>query len=225
MTVRGRVGVIVACIVVAALVALYAASRNPVAAPLPPAGSVHLGPDPGQDVASYLAGLPTARPPAGTATLALVELTTERTTADAIALTAGTTPVTAVFRVPIARVQTALHFEVLEPGVPLATGLDTARQRAGSAAGNDAARLTGRPQAIAAAEAAALGSPACACVLALVVDGDGTALAALAARPGVRGVDAAPPGTTSRELALSPLLPEQTDRADPLPDDGSVPAS
>ena len=33
---------------------------------------------------------------------------------------------------------------------------------------------------------------------------------ALATRPGVRAVQAAPPGVTARELALAPLLPEQT---------------
>ena len=46
--------------------------------------------------------------------------------------------------------------------------------------------------------------------------------AATARRRGA-GVEAAPPGVTLRELALSPLLPEQADRADPLPDDGPVP--
>jgi len=47
-------------------------------------------------------------------------------------------------------------------------------------------------------------------------------LGAVVGRPAVRAVEAAPPGTAARELALSPLLPEQTVRADPLPDDGPV---
>ena len=53
------------------------------------------------------------------------------------------------------------------------------------------------------------------------VTADGAALR----RPGagVRVIEAAPQGVTLRELALSPLLPEQADRADPLPDDGPVP--
>jgi hypothetical protein len=38
-------------------------------------------------------------------------------------------------------------------------------------------------------------------------------------------MEAAPPGTTDGELALAPLLPEQTVRADPPPDDGPVPAA
>ena len=63
--------------------------------------------------------------------------------------------------------------------------------------------------------------PDCPCVVALVVTADGAALR----RPGagVRVIEAAPQGVTLRELALSPLLPEQADRADPLPDDGPVP--
>ena len=60
-------------------------------------------------------------------------------------------------------------------------------------------------------------------MLALVVRADRAALEALAGRPGVRAVHAAPAGVTERELALSPLLPEQIERADPLPDDGPVP--
>lgn len=223
MTVRGRVGVLAACVVVAVLVALYAALRSPPAASLPPAGSVHLGPDPGQDVAGYLASLPATRPAAGAVAPALVQFSAERTPADALAEVAGATPVTAVFRVGFPRVQTALRFETLEAGVPAATALDNARQRAASAATTDADRLTGRPQAVAAAEAGELAAPTCACVLAVVVEGDGAVLAQVAGRAEVRALDAAPAGTATRELALTPLLPEQTERADPLPDDGGVP--
>lgn len=222
MTVRGRVGVLLACVVVAVLVALYAALRSPPPVPLPPAGSVHLGPDPGQDVAGYLAALPATRPAAGAVALALVQFDAEQTPADALAVIAGTTPVSAVFRAQFPRVQTALRFEALESA---ATALDNARQRAAAGATADAVRLTGRPQAVAAAEAAVLGAPTCACVLALVVQGAGTALAELAARPAVRALDAAPAGAVLRELALSPLLPEQVGRADPLPDDGVVAGS
>ena len=49
------------------------------------------------------------------------------------------------------------------------------------------------------------------------------ALEQVAAQPGVRAVHAAPAGTTRVELALAPLLPGQTERVDPLPDDGPVP--
>jgi len=37
-------------------------------------------------------------------------------------------------------------------------------------------------------------------------------------------VDAAPAGTSTTGVALAPLLPEQTEVADPVPDDGPVPA-
>ncbi|WP_181783622.1 hypothetical protein [Pseudonocardia pini] len=62
----------------------------------------------------------------------------------------------------------------------------------------------------------------CACVVALVVEADRAGLDRLAASPGVRAVEAAPVGVTPAELALSPLLPEQTVAAGPVPDDGPV---
>lgn len=218
MTTRRRLALLAACGVVAALVALYTAVRSPAPTSAPPPGSVRLGPEPGEAVAAYLARAAATLPPDSTTTLALVQFADERTVAGA--QIAGT-PLEAVFRVDLPRVQTALRFTPLEPGVPVPTALDTARQRAGAAASADASRLTGRPRAVAAAEAAALTRTDCSCVVALVVSADGTALRRPAA--GVRVVEAAPPGVTLRELALSPLLPEQADRADPLPDDGPVP--
>ncbi|NMI00210.1 hypothetical protein [Pseudonocardia acidicola] len=219
-----RTAVWAGCLVVALLVAWYAGAQMAPSAPQVSPGSVRLGPDPGEPVAAYLARLPADLPPPGVTVPALVQLGAERTTADTVALVGSdrVTVSSVVIRVPIPRVQTALRFEALDPGVPLGAALDTARQRAGLAAAADAGRLTGRPAAVAATEQAALAGP-CACVVALVVLGDRAALDALAARPGVRAVHAAPPGTQPVELALSPLLPEQTDRADPLPDDGVVP--
>jgi hypothetical protein len=107
--------------------------------------------------------------------------------------------------------------------VPVATALDNARGRAEQAAAADAARLQGRAGAVATAEAGALADPACRCVLAVLVDGDRAGLVAVAGRPGVRAVEAAPPGTV--DPALAPLLPEQAVRADPPPDDGPIPAA
>jgi hypothetical protein len=128
-------------------------------------------------------------------------------------------------------VQTALRFEPLPvvdlPDPPASTQrrLDLARLTARSAAQAQAARLTGRPGEVARFEAAALGgSPAARCVLAVLVDADRAALERVAARPGVRAVDAAPPGTPLAGVALAPLLPEQTATAGPVPDDGPVPA-
>jgi hypothetical protein len=223
VTIRSRAAVLAACAVVALLVAWYAGSRYTPSAVAPSAGSVRLGPEAGEEVATYLARLPPTLPAEGARAVALVQLSTEAAPPDALAAVAGTTLLTAVFRVPLPRVQTALRFVVLEPGVPVATALDNARVRAEREAAADASHLTDRPRAVAAAEAAALGRPDCRCVVALVVDGDRAGLDAVARRTPVRAVEAAPPGTTDAELALAPLLPEQTARADPPPDDGPVP--
>jgi hypothetical protein len=200
----------------------YAGTRPATPAPLP-TGEVRLGPEAGEDVAAYLARLPATLPPAGERAPALVQLAAEDTPSDAVGRVAGTTLRTAVFRVALPRVQTALRFEALEDGVPAAAALDNARSRAAQASAADAARLSGRSGAVARAEARVLADPACTCVVALLVDGDRAALVAVAGRPGVRAVEAAPPGAV--EPALAPLLPEQTARADPPPDDGPVPAT
>jgi hypothetical protein len=221
---RRRIALLLACVVVALAVAWYSGGRFAPSAPPPPAGSVRLGPDPGEPVVDYMARLRADLPPAGAVAPALVQFVTEQRVADVIGTVEGATPGTAVFRVPLPRVQTALRFEPIETGVPPTTALHTARDRARLQADADAVRLTGRQRDVAAAEAAALADPGCRCVLALVVRADRAGLEALATRPGVRAVQAAPPGTTSRELAVAPLLPGQTERADPLPDDGVLPA-
>jgi hypothetical protein len=223
---RWRLGVVVACVVVLLGTAWYAGSQVPrPGPPAPPAGSVRLGPDPGEDVAGYLARIPAELPSPGSTALALVQFDAGRTAADAVAATAGAEPITAVFRVPIPRVQTAIAFEDVEPQVPAAIAVESARQRAAAVAAGRTGVSGDRQRAVAAAERAALSDGRCACVIALVVRADRTALDTVAARPGVRAVQAAPPGTAPVELALSPLLPEQTDRADPLPDDGPVPTA
>jgi hypothetical protein len=221
---RGRLGVLAGCVVVALAVAWYAGSQHPPSSATPAPGSVRLGPEAGEDVAAYLARLPATLPPDGARAPALVQLAAEATAQDALAAVDGTTPVTAVFHVPLPRVQTALRFVALEPGVPAATALDSARVRAQRAAAAEAPQA-GRPGAVAAVEAASLDSADCRCVVALVVDGDRAGLDAVAGRAAVRAVEAAPPGTTDGELALAPLLPEQAVRADPPPDDGPVPAA
>jgi hypothetical protein len=225
VSIRLRAAVLAACAVVALLVAWYAGSRYTPSAVAPAAGSVRLGPEAGEEVATYLARLPPTLPAEGARAPALVQLSTEAALPDAVAAVSGTTLLIAVFRVPFPRVQAALRFVALEPGVPVATALDNARVRAEREAAADASHLTDRPRLLAAAEAAALGRPDCRCVVALVVDGDRAGFDAVARRTPVRAVEAAPPGTTEVELALSPLLPEQTARADPPPDDGPVPTA
>ncbi len=212
-----RRAVLVVCAVVVLLTAWYAGSRavGP-SAPAPSPGSVRLGPEPGEAVDAYLARLPADLPPPGAPALALVQFAAERPVADAAL--PGVEPVTAVFRVPIDGVQTALRFEELGTNA-----LATAQQRAAGAAETDAGRLTGRPAAVAAAEARALADPAAPGLVALLGRGDRAALEAVAAAPGVRAVHAAPPDAQPVELALSPLLPAQTETATPVPDDGPVP--
>jgi hypothetical protein len=224
MGTRSRAAVLVSCAVLVLLAAWYAGARHAPSGPTSAPGTVRLGPEAGEEVAGYLARVPATLPPDGVRAPALVQLTDEATPSGALAAVAGATPVTVVFRVPLPRVQTALRFVDLEPGVPVQTALGNARVRAGQAAAAEASRA-GRPGAVAAAEAAALDRADCRCVLALVVDGDRAALTTIAGRGPVRAVEAAPPGTTAAELALAPLLPEQATRADPPPDDGPVPAA
>lgn len=222
MSTRSRLAVLAGCVVAVALVPAGYAALRPAPTPAATSGTVRLGPEAGEDVAGYLARLPAGLPPDGVRAPALVQLTEPATTTDALAAVAGTAPRTVVFRVPIARVQTAQRFVDVEPDVPPAAALANAQGRAEQAAATDAGRLADRAGAVARAEASALASPGCRCVLAVLVEGDGAALRAVAGRAGVRAVDAAPPGTVAP--ALSPLLPEQTVRADPPPDDGPVPA-
>lgn len=223
MTGRARIIILGGLALVVVMVAWVAGGEGGGSTPTRTAGSVRVGPDPGQAVAEYRADLGRLLPAPGEQTLALVQLTEQIDTPAAAALAGPSPVVTAVFRVPLPRVQTALRFEPVTGTGDLDAALDVARQRAGFAAGADASRLTGRPAAVAAAEQRAYRSPACVCVLALVVRADRARLDPLAATLGVRAVQAAPVGTQPRDLALSPLLPEQTSAADPLPDDGSVP--
>ncbi|GEL23280.1 hypothetical protein PSU4_22340 [Pseudonocardia sulfidoxydans NBRC 16205] len=224
MTGRRRLALFGVCLVVLLGVAWYAGSRPGSGGPPPSVtGSVRLGPDPGAAVADYLASLPATLPEPGVAVPALVQLHTAVTGDQAVALAGDAAILQVVWRVPIPRVQTALRFETLDAGVAVGTAVDVSRQRAQLAAQADASRRTGRPGAVAAAEQAALGNADCACVVAVVVRTDRAGLETITARAGVRGVQAAPAGAVLTDLALAPLLPEQTDRVDPLPDDGVVP--
>jgi hypothetical protein len=222
VTGRARTSVLLACAAVVLLAAWYAGAQFPVAAPAPAPGSVRLGPEPGEDVHTYLARLPTELPAPGVETLALVQFGAELPVPDAATAVTGTAPVTAVLRVSLHRVQTALRFVPLDREVPAASSLGVARERAQRLAAADAQQQAGRPADVAAVEARALADPGVPCVLALVVRADRATLEVLAAAPGVRAVHAAPAGVTARELALAPLLPGQVQRADPLPDDGPV---
>ncbi|RZT85193.1 hypothetical protein EV383_2057 [Pseudonocardia sediminis] len=223
MRARTRIAVLAGLALVVVLAAFVAGNEGGAPTPARTAGSVRLGPDPGQAVAEYRADLARRLPAPGEETLALVQLARPLDTTDAAALAGPSEVVTGVFRVPLPRVQTALRFEPVTGTGDAAGALDVARQRAAFAAGADVSRLTGRPAAVATAEQRALDTPTCACLPAFVVRADRARLEALAVAPGVRAVDAAPVGTQVTDLALAPLLPEQTTAADPLPDDGPVP--
>ncbi|MGH3886935.1 MAG: hypothetical protein ACRDSZ_10265, partial [Pseudonocardiaceae bacterium] len=120
-------------------------------------------------------------------------------------------------------VQTALITRDLPGQRPVAELTEVLRSAAqGRAAVASREVPGGRPAAVAAAEAAQLRA-GCACVLAILVLGDGEALQAVATRPGVRAVHVAAPDTPLQDVAISPLLPEQVDVAGPVPDDGAVP--
>ena len=187
-------------------------------------GSVRLGPEPGEDVAAYLARLPATLPPDGARAPALVQLGAEATAPDALAAVDGTTPRDG--GVPRAAAAGADRAAVRRAGArrAAATALDNARVRAQRAAAAER-RHCGS------ARRGGGGGGA----------GAGPRRVSVRARAGRRrrpgrarrgrgagggaGGGGGPAGHDRGELALAPLLPEQTVRADPPPDDGPVPAA
>jgi hypothetical protein len=187
-----------------------------------PAGAERLGPEAGEQVADYLRRAERSLPGGNSGPVwALVQLEGYLTPTPAAELARGVRLSRAIIRVPLPRIQTALITRDL-PGQRPVAELPEALRSAAQERATVASRQHGRPAALAAAEAAQLRS-GCACVVALLVFGDGDALQVIAARPGVRAVHAALPDTPIQDLAISPLLPEQLERAGPVPDDGPVP--
>lgn len=186
-------------------------------------GVQRLGPEGGEPVAQYLrragASLPTTT---SGPVWALVELDGYLTPEPAAELAHGVRLSRVVLRVPLPRVQTALITRDLPGQRPVTELAEAMRSAAQDRLAASREAPSGRPAAVTAAEAAQLRS-GCACVLALLVYGDGSALRTVTARPGVRAVHAALPDTPLQDLAISPLLPEQVDLAGPVPDDGPVP--
>ena len=172
-----------------------------------------------------------ALPPAGAVGVpALVQFGDEHDLADVVTLLAGAgvTPEQVVFRVPLLRVQTALRFERL-PTVDLADPVEAAQRRLALAqqgaqrdAEAESATLTGRQAQL--ARYRGRGAHRSGQVCAGNTGGRRpSGVDPAPARPGVRAVDAAPKGTPVTGVALAPLLPEQTEVAGPVPDDGPVP--
>jgi hypothetical protein len=188
-----------------------------------PGGVQRLGPEAGEPVADYLRRAGASLPAGRSSRWALVQLDSYLTLDRAAELTRGVRLSRVVFRVPLPRVQTALITRDL-PGQQPVSELAAAQQSA--AAERLAASRTAsdsRRAAVDAAEAAQL-HRGCACVLALLVFGDGDALRTVAGRSGIRAVHAALADTSVQDLAISPLLPEQGDIAGPVPDDGPAPS-
>lgn len=214
---------VAAALLVAFAAAVLVAGRVPDGAEPALPGVQRLGPEPGEPVVGYQRRAAASLPGPGEPVWALVQLDPYLAADPAAALVAGTRVARVVLRVPLPMVQTALVTRGVpgqRPAAELAAALDAAAgQRAAAAA---RAPAGSRQAGVAAAEARALGS-GCACVLAVLVRAGGDALRAVAARPEVRVVHAATPGTPADALALSPLLPEQVDVAGPVPDDGPVP--
>lgn len=221
MSSRARWAVWVALFVALGIAVVVAGRPD---APLPVAGVARLGPEAGEPVAGYLrraeASLPAAQPGP---VWALVQLEGYLKPGPAAELTRGVRLSRVVFRVPLPRVQTALITRDLPGQQPVAELTEVLRSAAQGRAAVASREVPGsRPAAVAAAEAEQL-QGGCACVVAMLVRGDGEALQVVAARPGVRAVHAATLDTPLRDLAISPLLPEQVDTAGPVPDDGTVP--
>ena len=186
-------------------------------------GVQRLGPEVGEPVAGYLLRAGASLPERNSGQVwALVQLDRYLTPEPAAELTQGVRLSRVVLRVPLPRVQTALITRDLPGQRPVTELAEAMRSAAQERFAASRETLTGRAAAVAAAEAAQLRG-GCACVLALLVFGDGEALRAVADRPGVRAVHAAAPDTPLGDIAIAALLPEQVDRVGPVPDDGPVP--
>lgn len=227
--------VVLAVVLVVALVTAWVAGSSSAPGEGTPGSTdaTRLGPAAGETVAGYLARAAAVPPGPPGARPALVQFTAEQDVVGAAAALAGSgvTAREAVFRVPLPRVQTALRRVSLDDTgtVDPAAALRLAETQAANRAREQARAAQGRPASVATTESARLAA-GCACVVALVVEADPATLAPLRGRPGVRAVEVAPAGARLGALAVSPLLPEQTDdgreppeTVGPVPDDGPVP--
>lgn len=188
-----------------------------------PSGVQRLGPEAGEPVANYLRRANASLPAGHSSAWALVQLDNYLSPEHAAELAQGVRLSKVVFRVPLPRVQTALITRDLAGQRPVAELTRAQRSAAAERLAASRAAPDTRRATVAAAEAAHL-DRGCACVLALLVFGDGDALRTVAARPDARAVQAALPDTSIEDLAISPLLPEQTVIAGPVPDDGPAPS-
>ncbi|MGK8524590.1 hypothetical protein ACRS6B_24945 [Nocardia asteroides] len=121
-----------------------------------------------------------------------------------------------LYRVPVPRVQTPLV------AVPVPEGAEAAVDSARFAPWLLPRPTDDRTARVVALSAARL-RDGCACVVGLVVRGSPARLRELAAREGIRAVQALPADAVAGSFAVVPLLPDHRDVVLPGPDDGPVP--
>ena len=204
---------------------------------LPPASIAQpqqtLGPQPGTSVSSYLVTAAFdlrhfAEVAHGKPGYALISLRRYLTPAEVTQLFAGLNVTRAYLRVPSTTLPTSVYpvnllgnFESLAVGMTAQSkfaGLNAktyAQIVAGFTARTDREKLEKRLYAKLAAaarfESAALAKPReCGCVFAVLVHANFLQLAALATKPDVRAVDAAPPAVSLDQLSVLPLRPDYT---------------
>ncbi|MGW0179284.1 hypothetical protein [Nocardia sp. NPDC003345] len=182
-----------------------------------------LGPEPGDSVAGYLdRARDSLGGPDDGDRWALVSFGDYRTAGDLPAAVTGVRVGQVLYQVPVARVATPL-VAVQVPGSDIAlrrSGADAAWQL------TDRLRYTApdtRPAQVLDLAVRRLRA-GCACSPGVVVRAPAARLRELAARPGIRAVQALPADAVAGRFAVAPLLPDTSDPVGPPSDDGPVPA-
>lgn len=184
-------------------------------------GTDRLGPDQGEAVAEYAARSRDSISGdrfGDRVRWALISLRAEATAAAAADIAVGVRISQILYRVPIERVASPVAAVVVPAG--RAAALDSPSRAASQllalpAADERAARVV--------AVSAGRLRAGCACVVGLVVDATTAQLRDIAGRGLVRTVEALPPDAVAEHFGVTPLTPDQADRALPSPDDGPVP--
>lgn len=238
----GRVGKVltVGAVIVLALVVVLTALRTELPRS-PGVMSDSLGPAPGEEVGEYLARAAATlegdddaddatadagRDDGPVARWALVTAEQPWSVDEAVAVVSGLPRVSSAYlQTPLPDVAMPTGVQTLaEPVVGESTRepvLGRALERAAASAETRAVVGDGRPADVEALTARRIrdGEPA---IIGLVVRAGTGALRAVADEPGVRAVEALPADAVWGRFAVRPLLPQQRDAADPLPDHAPV---
>ncbi len=233
---RMRVFTIGAGVLAAAVtfVAVYAATRAPVAGDPTIGDVVRVGAADGDSIAAYLQGTKTrlAALPDGSAEVYALVSFTAYLAPDRLPPALSSVPVSSVFaRVPLPGVQTELiRLGAYKIPDDVIAGMDTTALRKDDEAADyrrtlqkaadkpdDIRQVYASGADVATAEATAYRQH-CSCVYAAVVHAAPAALRALAQRPEVRAVDPAAEVKRLDRTVFLPPLPEQTDRVRPVGD-------